>query len=145
MKPHGSAVYKTLELQAKVATASAHQLIHMLYRGALEQLKIARHTLSIDERKLADKALAKAANIVGGLHDSLSDDGDSSLPYDLARLYDYMQRQILAARLKSNGAEASGQGQVDSLKSIDEVIALLEVLNDAWQGIAADTGGHKPS
>lgn len=136
MNPNGTAIYKSLELQTKVAMASAHQLIGMLYRGALEQLKIARHTLSINEHLLTDTTLVKAANIVAGLHDSLSDHVDSSLPYDLALLYDYMQRQILAARLKVNRAEAGSQAQDESLQLINEVIALLEVLDDAWQGIA---------
>lgn len=136
MKPNGTAIYKSLELQATVATASAHQLVGMLYSGALEQLKIARHTLGLNEYSLTDKALVKASNIVGGLHDSLSSHVASSLPYDLARLYDYMQRQVLAARLKINRVEAGSQAQDESLHFINEVISLLEVLEDGWRGIA---------
>jgi flagellar protein FliS len=69
-------------------------------------------------------ATTKAINIISGLRDSLNPSVDSNLPYDLDRLYDYMQRRIL---------EAHAQNDVAALS---EVVELLRTLKSGWDGIA---------
>ena len=118
-------VYRNLELESKVSEASPHQLIQMLFDGLLMQLRRAKQCAQMpDQTATRDEAIQKAIDILNGLHASLSTEVDSDLPHNLANLYDYMQRQLLRARIG------------DTQQNLDEVIALADTIASGWRDIA---------
>lgn len=115
--------YQEIELQAKITQASPHQLIEMLFEGLLLKLQHARQCAEEGRRQQQDDAIQKAVEILMGLHSSISTEVESDLPYNLARLYEYMQRQLLRARIGN------------TLPILDEMIALVEPLASGWREI----------
>lgn len=118
-----ASVYKTLELETKVANASPHTLIKMLFEELTLQLARVRAADSRDDVKLRNAAVERAINIISYLHATLSDEGDSELPHNLALLYEYMIRQLLSFRLRGD------------ITLLEEVLTLVETIASAWRDI----------
>lgn len=118
--------YKSIEIQSKINTASPHQLINLLFEGLLEKLRFAHESAQRAETSSMNEAISTAIEIVGELHSSLSTQVESELPYNLARLYEYIQRQLLRARISN------------SVQILEEIAALVEPIADGWQTIAPD-------
>lgn len=118
--------YKSIEIQSKINTASPHQLINLLFEGLLEKLHFAHESALRAETSSMNAAITSAIDIVAELHSSLSTQVESDLPYNLARLYEYIQRQLLRARISN------------SLQILEEITALVEPIADGWQAIGSD-------
>ncbi len=119
-----ASVYKTLEIESKVAQASPHQLVQMLFDEAHTALSRAR--AMHDEKGAIDENhehVRKAMDIISYLHQSLSLEVDTDLPHNLASLYEYMVRQLLSYRMHNTPG------------LLTEVDALLETLSSAWRTI----------
>lgn len=121
-------VYRQVDLNGKVSSASPHVLIQMLYDGAVSNLNrvslLQNQTgLSPQQRDMMEQCLSKAINIVSALQDSLDTSMTSELPHNLDRLYDYIQRRLLHARIqKDPGAVAECQSLIETLKSGWDII-----------------------
>ena len=127
---NGAQAYQRVGVESAVMSASPHQLIVMLFEGALSALVRAR--LFLENKQVAEKglALSRAINIIdNGLKASLDMEVDGGLPQNLAALYDYMVRRLLHANLH-NDKEA-----------IIEVEVLLTNIADAWKQIGTGTAG----
>jgi flagellar protein FliS len=125
MNGFGAKVYQRVGVDSSVASADPHQLILMLFDGALEALRLARSHM--EARRIADKgqALGKAISIVqDGLKASVDSDAGGQLAARLASLYDYILMRLLQANLRND------------VKALDEVVRLLNDLRSAWAGIA---------
>lgn len=121
-------VYQEVELQTKVAGASPHRLVQLLYESALANLQLAQQLLRVnapdkDQSLLLERSLIKALNIVLELRDSLDFTVSNELPHNLDLLYDYIQRRLLHARIKKDAA------------AVIESISLLETLKSGWDAI----------
>ncbi len=122
-----SAAYAKVGVETGVAAASPHQLILMLFDGALLALATASHAIQQGQIAERGQAISKAIDIISnGLKVSLSADDTSGLAEKLAALYDYMASRLLTANLKSDK------------KIIAEVSGLLRELRGAWEEIARD-------
>ncbi len=130
----GINVYASVGLETGVHAADPHQLILMLFEGAM--LALADAKLHMGRRETAAKglALSKAINIIdSGLLASLDVKAGGQLGERLAALYDYMCDRLLQANLHNRP------------ELIDEVSRLLAELRDAWAQIkpaAAATGSR---
>ncbi len=103
---------------------SPHQLVAMLYRGAMDRLAQASGHLERGEIAAKAECLSKAVAIIDTLRVSLRRDvGDGSLAERLEALYAYMLQQLTAANLHS-----------DPLL-ITEVRDLLQALASGWDAI----------
>ena len=116
--------YKSLDLHTRVAAANPHQLIQMLYEGAIERLVVARAAMGRDDLATKGVMLGKAISILSGLRESLDKEVDSELPDTLDRLYEYMQFRLLEANRHNDSA------------MIDEVLELIRTVKSGWDGIA---------
>lgn len=105
--------------EASIAKASPHHLIAMLYRGAEERMQMARQADPGSAER--GEMLSSAVQILGGLRDSLSPQPGEELPYNLDRLYEYMQRRLVDAY------------ENQSSQPIEEVLTLIEPLSSAWR------------
>lgn len=127
-------VYQEVELQTKVAGASPHRLVQLLYESALANLQLAQQLLRVDmpdkdQSILLERSLVKALNIVLELRDSLDFTVSTDLPHNLDLLYDYIQRRLLHARIKKDAA------------AVIESISLLETLKSGWDAIDQQPSG----
>ena len=122
-------LYQEVELHSKVASASPHRLVQLLYEAALSHLQLAQQLLQLPgldraQRAAVDRALAKSVDIVMELRDSLDLNVGSDIPHNLDLLYEYIERRLLHARLKKD------------LTAINESLSLLETLKSGWDALA---------
>ncbi|WP_312454478.1 flagellar export chaperone FliS [Pseudescherichia sp.] len=120
----GIQAYAQVGVESAVLSASPHQLVVLLFDGALSAMKKA--AILIDQGDISGKgqALSKAINIItNGLRAGLNHDVGGDLAANLDSLYDYMTRRLLQANLHND------------LAAIDEVATLLTNIADAWKEI----------
>lgn len=118
--------YKQVDLETRVANASPHKLIQMLYEGAIERLSIAKGALDREDMATKGIMLGKAISILSGLRDSLDKGVESELPDNLDRLYEYMQFRLLEANRDNDQA------------GIEEVLSLIKTVKSGWDEIAPE-------
>ncbi|MBL0159811.1 MAG: flagellar export chaperone FliS [Bryobacterales bacterium] len=121
-------------LEARVLSATAAGLIEILYESALEGTVFARTLLKSGEVVQRGQTISRVSAILTELQGSLRDPGDATIPANLERLYEYCQRQLVAAhRFGDDGLLA-------------EVQAILAQLLQGWRGaIDAQNAGRTPA
>ena len=119
--------YKQIGTKAAIETADPHTLVKMLIEGAIERINSAK--LFMHEKNIAQKgeSISRAISIIDGLKVSLDMEHGGEIAENLSSLYDYMQRQLLAANAK-NKAE-----------NLDEVLSLLNEIRSGWSAIPQET------
>lgn len=116
--------YAKVGVETGVETASPHQLILMLYDGAISALVKARAHMQRKEIALKGQFISKAIAIIDeGLKLSLDEKAGGELAQNLKALYDYMCKRLLMANLNND------------VEAIDEVGRLLSDLKGAWAAI----------
>jgi flagellar protein FliS len=120
----GIKAYANVGLESSITTADPHQLILMLYQGAILSIATAKHHMLRKEIAPKGAAISKAISIIDeGLKSSLNMDVGGELAKNLSGLYDYMTQRLLLANLKNDPA------------MLDEVSRLLTDLKSAWEAI----------
>ena len=118
-----AASYRTLDVQTKVDGADPHQLVEMLYDGAIVQVAKARHALARKDIVAKGEATTRAIRIVDeGLKAAL-DARAGDVARNLDAFYDYMTRTLVNANMKNDDA------------LYGEVEKLLGDLRGAWREI----------
>lgn len=123
------AAYKKIDTDITVESANPHQLILLLYDGALTAIAVAKANMETGNTEAKGLAISKAIDIISnGLKVSLEFEAGGEIAQNLAALYDYMVRRLVHANLKN---------QVGALQ---EVANLLNEIRSAWVeiGPAAD-------
>ena len=109
-----------------VNTASALDLIIMLYDGCIKQIKFARLHMEDGDIQKTHNALSKAQDIIDELMRSL--DMGVEMSQDLLKLYEFLFDELV---------------QINITKDMDRaepVISMLTELRDAWKGAKAQVG-----
>jgi flagellar protein FliS len=125
--PNSAKSYAQVGMETGVAAADPHQLIVMLFDGAL--LAIAKAGSAMQQRQVAEKghAISQAIDIIAnGLQASLNFSAGDELANRLAALYDYMCKRLVHANLYNDAA------------ALSEVGRLLGEIKSAWEEIADD-------
>lgn len=116
--------YSDAGLKTTVMSADPHQLIAMLYEGALLAICRAREEIRTQQTAAKGQSISKAIAIIGeGLSASLDPKAGGKLADDLAALYSYMIRRLVEANIQNDVA------------ALDEVSRLLSELKGAWDTI----------
>lgn len=116
--------YKRVGIESSVAGADPHQLISMLFKGALQSIATAKNEILSKDIAAKGKSISKAVAIIGeGLHASLDKKVGGELAENLSSLYDYMVKRLCDANLKND------------ITALDEVAGLLTGIAEAWDGI----------
>lgn len=131
MVGYGNAVnqYQQVKVQAGVQNADPHQLVALLFEGALAKIQGAKARITY-KGSLAEKGqlIGGAVSIIDALRASLDKEQGGEIAENLERLYVYMNSRLLEANLKND------------VRALDEVIALLKPIDEAWKAIAPGTG-----
>lgn len=121
----GSQAYKQVNLETSVSQASPHQLIVLLFDGALNAIRLAE--LYIQKGNIAGKgkAISKAINIIdNGLKSCLDLEQGGEIAENLDQLYQYISQQLVFANLHND---------TQILKTCFD---LLNNIAQAWREIA---------
>lgn len=122
---NGTKAYAKIGVESAVMSASQHQLVVMLFDGALSALVRARLFLQDGNIEGKGLSLSKAINIIeSGLKQGLDDHSGDELADNLLGLYNYMVRRLLQANLHND------------VEAIEEVESLLRNIADAWKEVA---------
>ena len=121
----GTNAYARIGVESAVMSASPHQLIVLLFDGAMSALVRARLFMQQGETVAKGEALSKAINIIdNGLKAGLDREQGGDLATNLSSLYDYMVRRLLQANLRNDS------------QAIEEVEGLLSNLAYAWKQVS---------
>jgi len=116
--------YSQTHVDANVTSATPHELISMLYDGALVAITKARIAMLNGEIASKCEAISNAVSIIGfGLQVSLDVKSGGELGENLNALYDYMIHRLVAANLHNQ------------TELLDEVSHLLSELKGAWNAM----------
>jgi len=120
--------YRAVDLEARAAAASPYELVLVLFDGLLDELARARGHIEARRYQQKGASLEKCLNILNGLNGSLDYESGGELVQGLARLYDYCVYRLSDVSVSL------------SLEGLDEVVQLLGVLRDGWEGVNAARG-----
>lgn len=124
MSHKSASTYAKVGLETGVVASTPHQLIVMLFDGALVALRAGVSHMKAGEIQKKGMAISKAILIVeNGLRASLDKNAGGQIAESLDALYEYMGRRMLFANV-------SNQPDV-----LEEVITLLTDLKTAWDAI----------
>lgn len=118
--------YKTVDVRSSVASASPHQLIAMLYDGALTALANAKGCILRNDIENRTKQLNKANSILLALQDYLDLGKGGEIANNLYALYGYIVQGVISAN-RDQDAE-----------KIQELIELLLELKQGWAAMPLD-------
>ena len=122
----GAQQYAKLNKSTAVEQANPHQLIQMLYQGALDSLQQSLGHIERKEYEAKGKTIGRAITIIGGLQGFLDHEKGGDLSRNLDSLYDYMSVRLFEATRENDQAK------------VREVIGLLREIKAGWDGIAEE-------
>lgn len=126
----GASAYARVGVESGVMSASPHQLIVMLFDGAIASIRAARIHMQAGNVAEKGKAISKALDIVNnGLAASLDAERGGEVAERLASLYDYIVRLLLAANRHNDE------------QSLTQAETLLDDVASAWREIGGQASG----
>lgn len=120
--------YRSIDLESRAATASPYQLVLVLFDGLLDELARARGHIENKRYQQKGQSLEKCMNIINGLNSALDYDNGGELVQGLSRLYEYCIYRLSDVSVSL------------SLEGLDEVVQLVGVLREGWDGVNAARG-----
>lgn len=122
--------YHQVGVQTMVASASAHGLVALLFDGFVAAVHRAKGALQSGDVALKGQAIGHAVRIIDeGLKAALDLKAGGKLAADLSDLYAYVCLRLIQANLNSDVA------------ALDECLALMAPLREAWQAIGDRVDG----
>lgn len=112
--------YQQTSVETGVENATPHKLVGLLYEGVLNNLAYAKGAMERKDYEQKAEKMNKAVLIIGSLRSSLDMESGGEISANYEGLYSYMNRRLLEASAKND------------IAMVDEVIALVRQLNDAW-------------
>ncbi len=115
--------YRKVQSQGAVNDASPHMLIAMLFRGALDNIAVARGAIGRGETALKGEKIGRAIDIIDNLRSSLDMSVGGEVAQNLKDLYDYMEGRLLTANMD------------DNTQALEEVSNLLGEIAQGWNAM----------
>ena len=123
--------YRQVNTVTAVSQADPHQLVMLLFDGAIAAILQARHALTTGDTATKIATVSKAMRIIDeGLKASVESHGDPSLGENLRSLYEHMVSRLFLANLHNSDVPLA------------EVARLLADLRSAWAEIAPVAVAH---
>lgn len=118
--------YRQVGKSTGATYADPHQLIQLLYDGALDRLAQAQGAIESDRLSDCHRLVSEVIGIVEGLDGCLDKAAGGDLAENLHELYIYVIRRLLLGNL-NNELDAAVQESVDLLRELREAWALIPV------------------
>ena len=120
------AQYGRIKNDTQSMYASPHQLILMLFDGAIEAMSITIGAIQQNNISLRSKQSSRAISIINGMRDCLDIEAGSELANNLDSLYVYMVQELFVAGLKND------------IETIRNTQAMLKDIRESWGQIPLD-------
>jgi flagellar protein FliS len=128
--PRAASAYQRINVETSMHTMDQHQLVALLYQGALGAIASARGAMARGDVLGKCNGISKAIRIIEeGLNTGLDRVDGGELAENLGALYDYCVRRLTLANARNDDA------------LMQEVQRLIEPLAQAW----ADMKGAAPA
>jgi len=118
--------YRSSASAAATCDVSQHQLIVMLFNGALESLGRVQAAMAGGDHATKNKSVRATIEIIGYLRGILNPKVGSQISKNLAALYEYMVGRLSRANVKN---DADG---------VKEVSRLMSEIKSGWEAIPDD-------
>lgn len=126
--------YQHVGIETGVSGASPHQLVAMLFDGALDSIAQARGAIRGGDIQTKGRSIARAVRIVGeGLQAGLNTTAGGTLAHSLNDLYQYITLRLTQANLHSDDA------------ALAECAKLIELVRSAWREVGDRVQGQRPA
>jgi flagellar protein FliS len=120
----GKSAYSAVSLDSQIAGATPHQLITMLFDGAINAMRRAEIYFQQGNIARRGEMISRAINIIdNGLRAGLNHEIGGQIPADLERLYEYVSRNLLEANLNKSG------------EKLPQLITLMVEMAETWKAI----------
>ncbi len=124
-----SNAYQQTHAYAKAEEATPHELITMLFDGALERILSAKGAMEANDVVVKGMLISKAITIISGLKAYLDLEKGGELAQNLMQLYDYAEEKLFEANFQNDQA------------LLDEVAQIITTLKEGWVGMAVENTG----
>ena len=120
----GNRAYSAVSLESQVSGATPHQLIALLFEGAINAMRRAEIYFQTGNVARRGEMISRAINIIdNGLRAGLDHQVGGKIAADLERLYEYVSRNLLLASVNQ------------SAESLPQLITLMVEMSDTWKAI----------
>jgi len=120
----GNRAYSAVSLESQVSGATPHQLIALLFEGAINAMRRAEIYFQTGNVARRGEMISRAINIIdNGLRAGLDHQMGGQIAADLERLYEYVSRNLLLASVNQ------------SAESLPQLITLMVEMSDTWKAI----------
>ncbi|MDI9279071.1 flagellar export chaperone FliS [Pantoea sp. EABMAA-21] len=120
----GNRAYSAVSLESQVSGATPHQLIALLFEGAINAMRRAEIYFQTGNVARGGEMISRAINIIdNGLRAGLDHQVGGQIAADLERLYEYVSRNLLLASVNQ------------SAESLPQLITLMVEMSDTWKAI----------
>ena len=118
--------YRASASAAAMYDASQHQMILMLYNGALESLGKVQAAMANNDKITKNKSVQATLQIIGYLRGILKQETGSQIARNLSALYEYMVGRLSRANV------------MDDAEGVREVSRLITEIKAGWEAIPED-------
>lgn len=99
----GQSAYAQISLESQLAGATPHQLITMLFEGAINAMLRAKIYFETDKIAKRGEMISRAINIIdSGLRASLNHEVGGEVTREMDSLYEYVSRNLLLLNLQQD-------------------------------------------
>ena len=120
------AQYGQIKNDAQTTYASPHQLMLMLFDGAIEAMSITIGAIQNKNFELRSKQNTRSITIINGMRECLDMETGGELADNLYSLYQYMTQELFRASFKND---------VDTIQNIQ---TMLKDIRGSWEKIPLD-------
>ncbi len=118
--------YQAVNAQTSVVDVDRHQLIQLLFDGAVDRINMAKARISAQDYEGKNRLINKSIEIVSGLRSFLDLDQGQEVAQNLFDLYVYCEHRLFEANVRND------------IEVLDEVLGHLKKIQDAWSGIRSE-------
>lgn len=120
------AQYGQIKNDAQTTYASPHQLMLMLFDGAIEAMSFTIGAIQNENFELRSKQNTRSITIINGMRECLDMETGGELADNLYSLYQYMTKELFRASFKND---------VDTIQNIQ---TMLRDIRGSWEKIPLD-------
>ena len=120
------AQYGQIKNNAQTTYASPHQLMLMLFDGAIEAMSFTMGAIQNNNFELRSKQSTRSITIINGMRECLDMETGGELADNLYSLYQYMTQELFRASFKND---------VDTIQNIQ---TMLKDIRGSWEKIPLD-------
>ena len=120
------AQYGQMKNNTQTMYASPHQLVLMLFDGAIEAMSVTINAIKHNNVELRSKQSTRSIAIINGMRDCLDLESGSELSDNLYSLYQYMAEELFRAGFKND------------IETITNIQSMLKDIRGSWEKIPID-------